>query len=295
MLKGLSNLLEIFCEIDDFCNATDLLIQTLLLLTDGKYSAPRGPECGLVNSEIMTILVLYHMSGFKHFKIFYEAIILKSLRAEFPQAPSYARFIVLTKRAWMPLTMFMASKFGKKTGLYYIDTSKLAVCDNRRINRHKVFRALAERGKTTMGWFFGFKLHIVFNDLREIVAVRITPGNVDDRKPVRELTKDLVGKLFGDKGYIGKELAQDLLKRGLVLMTRVKKNMKSLPMSMVDKALLNGRNIVETIIGHIKEYSSLRLPKHRSVPNAMTHLIAALVAYQINPLTPAPMPIALPQ
>jgi len=294
MLKNLRKVVEIFCELDDFCNATDSQNQTLLL-TDAEYSAQRGPECGLVISEIMTILVLYHMSGFRNFKTFYEGVILTTLLSSFPKAPSYARFIVLTNLAWMPLTMFFASKLGKKTGRYYIDSTKLPVCDNRRINRHKVFRALAERGKTSMGWFFGFKLHLVFNELREVVAVKITPGNVDDRTPVRELTKDLIGKLFGDKGYVGKKLAQDLLKRGLVLMTRVKKNMKSLPMSFLDKSLLNGRNIVETIIGHIKEYSSLRLPKHRSVPNAMTHIIAALVSYQINSLQPTPMPTALPQ
>ena len=154
------------------------------------------------------------------------------------------------------------------------------------MSRHKVFADLAQRGKTSMGWFFGFKLHLVFNTDNEIVALKLTPGNVHDTTPVPALTRDLIGKLFGDKGYIGQKLAQDLLRRGLTLFTRVRRNMKSLPMSLHDKALLNARNMAETIIGHIKEFSSLNLSRHRSVINAFVHIIAAITAYQINPFKP---------
>ena len=145
-----------------------------------------------------------------------------------------------------------------------------------------------------MGWFFGFKLHLVFNPQRQIVALKLTKCNVSDTTPVPGLTKDLIGKLFGDKGYIGKKLAEQLLRRGLALMTRVRRNMKALPISLRDQALLNGRNIAETIIGHIKEFSSLRLPKHRSVFNAFTHITAAIVAYQIDPLLPKPVRAFMP-
>ena len=135
-----------------------------------------------------------------------------------------------------------------------------------------------------MGWFFGFKLHLVFNTDHEIVALKLTPGNVHDTTPVPALTRELTGKLFGDKGYIGQKLAEDLLR--LTLFTRVRSNMKSLPLSLQDKALLNARNMAETIIGHIKEFSSLNLSKHRSVINAFVHIIAAITAYQINPIKP---------
>jgi hypothetical protein len=180
------------------------------------------------------------------------------------------------------------------TGIYYIDSTPLPVCHPRRIPRHKVFAGLADRGKTSTGWFFGFKRHLVFNHERQIVALALTPGNVNDTTPVRQLSRGLTGKLFGDKGYVSQDLARDSLRRGLVLMTRVRRNMKRLPVSFFDKALLNGRNIVETIIGHIKEFSSLRLPKQRSVFNAFTHLTAALVAYQINPLPPKPIAAFIP-
>src|ERR671921_270936 len=143
---------------------------------------------------------------------------------------------------------------------------------------------LSQRGKR--GWFFGFKRPRVSNNRHEIVALKLTPGNVHDTTPVPALTRELIGKLFGDKGYIGQKLAEDLLRRGLTLFTRVRKNMKSLPLSLQDKALLNARNMAETIIGHIKEFSSLNLSKHRSAINAFVHIIAAITAYQINPFKP---------
>jgi len=254
----------------------------------------RGPRAGLADSEIMTILVLYHSSRFRHFRAFYEGVVLTLLRSAFPKAPCYARFIALTNPVWVPLTVFLLTRMGRKTGIYDIDSTALPVCHTRRIDRHRVFAGLAGRGKTSIGWFFGFKLHLVFNHQRQIVALKLTPGNVNDTTPVPQLTRDLIGKLFGDKGYVGQDLARRLLRRGLVLMTRVRRNMKRLPVSFLDKALLNGRNIVETIIGHIKEFSSLRLPKHRSVFNAFTHLTAAIVAYQLNPLPPKPIGAFIP-
>ena len=287
-------LVEDFCQFDDFCQAFQPYWAARLLKQEVQPAKKRGPKAGLADSEIMTILVLYHSSRFRHFKAFYEGVVLTLLRSAFPKAPCYARFIALTAHVWVPLMVFLLTRMGRRTGIYYIDSTALPVCHTRRINRHRVFAGLAGRGKTSIGWFFGFKLHLVFNHQRQIVALKLTPGNVNDTTPVPQLTRELIGKLFGDKGYVGQDLAHRLFRRGLVLMTRVRRNMKRLPISFFDKALLNGRNIVETIIGHIKEFSSLRLPKHRSVFNAFTHLIAAIVAYQINPLPPKPIEAFIP-
>jgi hypothetical protein len=287
-------LVEDFCQFDDFCQAFGPHWEARLLSQEAQPAKKRGPQAGLAGSEIMTILVLYHSSHFRHFKPFYEGVVLTLLRSACPKAPCYARFITLTHHVWVRLTVFVLTRMGRKTGLYSIDSTPLPVCHPRRINRHKVCAGLAKRGKTSVGWFFGFKLHLVFNHERQIVALTLTPGNVNDTTPVSQLTQRLIGKLFGDKGYVGKDLAHRLLRRGLVLMTRVRRNMKRLPVSFLDKALLNGRNIVETIIAHIKEFSSLRLPKHRSVFKAFTHLTAAILAYQINPLPPKPITASIP-
>src|SRR5918995_5905077 len=200
----------------------------------------------------------------------------------FPGMPCYEHFVSLQRSVFVPLVVFLLSHLGTRTGLYYIDSTALPVCDNHRLSRHKVFADLAQRGKTSMGWFFGFKLHLVFNNDNEIVALKLTPGNVHDTTPVPALTRELIGKLFGDKGSIGQKLAEDLVR--LTLFTRVRKNMKSLPLSLQDKALLKARNMAD--IGHIKKFSSLNLSKHRSVINAFVHIIAAITAYQINPFKP---------
>jgi len=230
---------------------------------------------------------MLHGSGSKYLKSFYNGVVGEVLRRYFPGMPCYERFVTLQPNVLIPLLGFLLSRLGQRTGIYYIDSTALAVCHNRRIGRHKTFAGLAARGKTSMGWFFGFKLHLVFNHLHEIVALKLTPGNVHDGTPVAQLTQTLTGKLFGDKGYLGKQRAAALLKRGLVLLTKVRKNMKALPVTLIDKLLLNARNMAETIIGHIKAFSSLNLPKHRAPINAFLHLLAALIAYQLNPLKPA--------
>src|SRR3954462_3536722 len=269
----LDRIVEVFCEVDDFCEAFLPQWKASLLGTS-------GPEPGLSTSEIITLLLVFHSSGFKYLKSFYHGFAEPLLRGYFPGMPCYEHFVARQKSVFVPLVFFLISHLGKKTGLYYIDSTALPVCDTHRLNRHKVFAGLAQRGK--MGWFFGFKLHLVFNTDNEIVALKLTPGN--DTTPVPALTRGLIGKLFGDKGSIGRKLAEDLLRRGLTLFTRVRRNMKSLPMSLHDKALLNARNMAD--IGQIKEFSSLNLSRHRSVINAFVHIIAAITAYQINPFKP---------
>src|SRR4051812_17865189 len=265
----LDRIVEVFCEVDDFCQAFVPQWEASLArsVTQRDHHAACVPQFRLqISQELLSRLG--RAAGY------------------FPGMPCYEHFVSLQKSVFVPLVFFLISHLGTRTGLYYIDSTALPVCDNHRINRHKVFAGLAQRGKTSMGWFFGFKLHLVFNNCHEIVALKLTPGNVHDTTPVPALTRDLIGKLFGDKGSIGQKLAEDLLRRGLTLFTRVRRNMKSLPLSLHDKALLNARNMAETIIGQIKEFSSLNLSKHRSVINAFVHIIAAITAYQINPFKP---------
>src|SRR3954465_8538694 len=222
-------LVEDFCQFDDFFQAFCPHWEARRLGGKAQPAKKRGPQPGLVDSEIMTILVLYHSSRFSNFKAFYEGVVLTLLRSAFPKAPCYARFIALTHHVWVPLTVFLLTRMGRRTGLYDIDSTPLPVCHPRRINRHRVFAGLAAPRKTSVGWFFGFKLHLGFSQERQIVALKLTPGNVHDTTPVPQLTQELIGKLIGAKGYVGKDLAHRLLRRGLVLMTRVRRNMTRLP------------------------------------------------------------------
>ena len=160
-----------------------------------------------------------------------------------------------------------------------MDATTIKVCHNKRIPRHKVLAGIAARGKTSMGWFFGFKLHLSVNDRGEILACRLTPGNVDDRKPLPGMAKTLFGKLFGDKGYISQPLFDQLLAQGLELITPRRKNMKQRPLSLEDKLLLRKRSVIETINDQLKNISQIEHTRHRSVANFLVNLVCGLIAY----------------
>lgn len=280
---NIDQLTHIFCQIDDFCKEFYKKMAEFLLPSN-KRKGPRGPKCCLSDSEIMTIIILFQSSGYRNFKVFYNQFVKIFLNNEFPNLPSYQRMIELLSRVIVPLCIFTQLNCGKHTGFYYIDSSCLPVCHIKRSKRHKTFKTIANHGKTSVGWFFGLKLHIVINEQGELIAFKITSGNCSDLKAGETMLANLNGAAFGDKGYIGKKVAENLLKRGLKLITRVRKNMKTKRLSEFETQLLNQRGIVETVIGHLKLTYQIWHTRHRSVMNAMTHLLAALAAYTIKPL-----------
>ena len=225
------------------------------------------------------------MLGYRNFKTFYTAFIQKYWLHYFPEAPSYGRFVELMHRSIFPLTLFTQFKCGKKTGIYYIDSSCLPVCHLKRSKRHKTFDAVAEYGKTSVGWFFGLKIHVVINHHGELIAFKITRGNRHDSATAQTLLESLRGLAFGDKGYISKKLFEVLMKKGLKLITRKRKNMKEpLQLSNYEQQLLNQRGLIETVFNCMKNKYHVWHTRHRSVINALTHLMAALAAYVIEPL-----------
>ena len=276
-------LTTIFCQIDDFCKQLDDYTRGMLLT--GPMKSQRGPAASLSISEIMTILTMFQMTRFRDFKNFYKGYLLSFCHSAFPTLPTYERFVALMGRSIFPMTLFVQMNSGKKTGIYYIDSTSLPVCELKRSRRHKTFDSIAEYGKTSVGWFFGLKLHIVISDKSELIAFKITKGNKHDAKEAENLLSPLNGLAFGDKGYLGKKLFETLFERGLKLITRKRKNMKTKETnSPFEKQLLNQRNIIETVIGHLKYCYHVWHTRHRSVLNAMTHLVAALAAYTIEPL-----------
>lgn len=275
-------LVSIFCEIDDFCKELDVYTQHKLL--SGPTKGRRGPCCQLALSEIMTILVMFHFVRFRDFKTFYIGYLEEYWQSYFPNLPSYNRFIELIPRAIFPLTLFTQLKGGKRTGIYYIDSSCLPVCHLKRQRRHKTFDEIASFGRTSIGWFFGLKLHLVTNERGELIAFKVTSGSTSDSKSAKSLLSALQGLAFGDKGYIGKKLFETLFQKGLKLITRKRKNMESMVISEYEQQLLNRRNTIETVINHLKHHYQVWHTRHRSVINAMTHLISSLAAYAIEPL-----------
>jgi IS5 family transposase len=274
--------IALFCCLDDFCKLYHSWEENHLIPRTGK----RRRMGKLKLSEMMFIMVLFHLSHFRCFKLFYIYGIGLMNRNLFKEIPCYSRFVQLIPRLFLPFCVLMHYLRGEETGIYIADSTHLAVCHNKRISRHKTFEGIAKRGKTTMGWFFGMKLHIVINHKGEILAVKITPGNKDDRAVLDSLTKGLKGKIFADKGYISKKMFTTLYNRGLKLITGIRKNMKNYLMELIDKILLRKRFLVETVFDNFKSQMGLEHTRHRSVTNACVHILSCLAAYQLKTRKP---------
>ncbi|HEX9826783.1 MAG TPA: IS982 family transposase [Flavobacteriaceae bacterium] len=279
-----SKITEIFCIVDEFCKEYDQIVDKHLIGSPSK----RPPV--MSKSEILTIMIIFQLSGFRTFKHFYLFYIQKHMKKEFPCTVSYNRFTELMQQNLMPLALFLKTCcLGKCTGISFMDSTPVRVCKNKRIPRNKVFKGIANTGRSTMGWFYGFKLHIVINEKGEILNFTITRASEDDRSPLKNerFLDKIFGKLFADKGYIGKELAQLLFVDGVQLITQIKNNMKNCLMTMGDKILLRKRSVIETVNDELKNICQIEHSRHRSFGNFLTNLISGLIAYSFLPKKPS--------
>ncbi len=285
---------ELFCHIDDWCCHFEPQWQKSLLEKGGQR---RQRARSLCLSEIMTILVAFHQQHYRNFKDYYLKHVCVYWREAFPGLVSYNRFVEWMGCVLLPLCVYLKHCFGDCTGISFIDATSLKVCHNRRITRHRVFTNLAARGKTSVDWFYGFKLHLVVNEHGELLNVTLTPGNTDDRRPVPELLKYLFGKVFADRGYVSQALAQQLFEAyGIQLFAKPKRNMKNRLMRLSDKLLSRKRSIIETIIDQLKNISQIEHSRHRSPVNFMVNLLCGLIAYCHQPKKPSlNLDFALPQ
>jgi transposase len=278
------DIVTIFCDIDDFCHSLFAREHPQLLAHSG---SKKRRASSLSLSEVMTILVWFHASHYRTFKHYYFDSVLPGKRAEFPGLPSYTRFVELIPLTLLPLCAYLQTRKGQPTGIQFIDSLPIRVCHNRRIPSHKVFAGLAQRGKGSMGWFYGFKLHLIINERGEVLGLTLTPGNTDDRRPVVKLVRQLWGKLFGDRGYIGQELFEQLWTEGLQLITKLKRKMKNKLMPVLDKLLLRKRALIECVNDQLKNISQIEHTRHRSAANGIINRLAAVAAYTFQPKKPA--------
>ena len=283
------NLVEIYYLADEICNYFYKTVKGHSLEKEtGKKK--RNRRFKLNDAEVITILVAFHLGGYRNLKHFYINYVQKHLQSEFPETVSYNRFVELQQKALVPMIMFLKSiRLGKSTGISFVDSTPIRVCKNKRIFNHKVFSGIAQRGKSTMGYFFGFKLHIIINDKGEILNFVITPGNVDDRAPLKDpgFLKKISGKLFADKGYISQKLFESLFVDGIQLITGIRNNMKNQLMSMNDKIILRKRSVIETVNDELKNICQVEHSRHRSFTNFIGNIISGLLAYSFLPKKPS--------
>ncbi len=277
-------IIAMFSDMDDFCLEFEPELNKRLLKEGEKE---RNKKSRLSISEIMTIMVWFHQSGYRTFKDYYTKEVMKHLMWAFPKLVSYNRFVELQKSALLALACYLETRFGKCSGISFIDSTSIKVCHNRRIHSNKVFKGKAQRGKTSVDWFYGFKLHLVLNDQGQLLGVRLTTGNVDDRQVVEKITNGLWGKLFGDKGYISQQLFELLFNNGLQLITKVRTKMKNKLLPLLDKIYLRKRAIIESVNDQLKNISQVEHSRHRSISNFLFNLIAGLVSYTFRDKLPS--------
>jgi len=279
-----SKITEIFCIVDEFCKEYDKVVDASLLGNPSKRPSIMS------KSEVITLCILFQLSGFRTFKHFYIFYVQKHMKDDFPSTVSYNRFTELVGQNLMAMTLFLKTCcLGDSTGISFVDSTPIRVCKPKRIRNNKVFKGIANTGKSTMGWFHGFKLHIIINDKGEILNFTITQANIDDRTPLKKKSflDKIYGKLYADKGYIGKDLMQLLFADGLHLITHIKNNMKNSLMTMGDKILLRKRSIIETVNDELKNICQIEHSRHRSFTNFLSNLVAGLIAYSFLPKKPS--------
>lgn len=275
------DILTLFCKIDDFFLDYERWIASQCL-PEAPPIETRGRPRQLHPSEVMTLLIAFHQSGYRTFKHFYLKQVCVYWRAEFPHLVSYTRFVQLKKEVLTLLKLYFATTLGVCSGVSFVDSTRLRVCDNRRISSHRVFAEHAERSKTSMGWFYGFKLHLIINDTGEVLDVALTHGKTDDRQPLWKIPEgSLHGHLYADRGYISKDLREKLAEQGIDLVYKVRKNMDPLDLSVSDEVLLKKRMLIESVIRILKTQTQLEHTRHRSFINFQVNVFSALSAYQL--------------
>ncbi|MBW4524325.1 MAG: IS982 family transposase [Phormidium tanganyikae FI6-MK23] len=279
------DLTTLFCNVDDFCQKFEWAWSHQPQLP----SLPGEKRCQsrLRLSEVMTIVIAFHASGARTFKDFYTLTVLPHWRKAFPNLVSYNRFVELMPWCLMLLCCFLRTRRGEMTGIAFVDSTPLEVCHPARAHSHKVFKHQVGWGKSSTGWKYGFKLHLIINEQGELLAFKLTPANTDDRQPVPEMSEGIFGKLFGDRGYISQKLFEELYNRGLQLITKRKRNMKQKLIKLIDKILLRKRSLIESVNDQLKNICQIEHSRHRSCWNFLVNLMAGLIAYTYQPKLPA--------
>jgi Transposase DDE domain len=267
---------ELYYILDLFCKQFEAQFKKISLNHPTKKRRKRATILTL--AEMMTILIMYQSSNFKNFKSFY-FFLKRDMKSAFNKLCSYNRFIELAPRCCLPLSVLLHILFVSCNGISIVDSTALKVCHIKREKRHKTFKGIAQKSKGTMGWFFGFKLHVIVNQKGELMDAKLDSARVDDREVLSKMCHNLFGDLIGDRGYIGKEFKETLKNMGINLITRGRKNMKTYVLTEREEGLLKQRNTIETVIGKLKIKFNIEHTRHRSMMGFMINMLCALIAY----------------
>jgi transposase len=276
--------ITIYCFVDEFLKGILGSIRHVLKKPDQHTPPMRKHNLSL--AELITLALFRFFTGHHNWKQYYRFIQTYHAK-DFPNLPNYQNFIAdmnqLSGLAMLMLSAFM--RFFRSitdTGrIKIVDSTKLEVCKIKREFTHKVCQNFAKKSKSSMGWFYGFKLHIIVNELMQILELRITPGNTDDRKGLDMMWNTIFGMIIADAGYLGKKWQEKAARLGKRLLTAVKANMKKI-MTNTQHELLKLRQYVEIVFSVLKVRLGLETSLPRSPLGHFAHYLWCLTAYQMD-------------
>jgi hypothetical protein len=279
-------LTTLYCITDDFINA--------LAQTEGGtdmlelWRAKRGSQRNLSLGEVITLNILrfhLHVSDLKAF----HSIVRDNYKAYFPRIPNYENFSKATNASLPFATLFLEyllrlnRKIMSGEKVFFLDATALSVCENINASRHKVTGGFAAWGKTSRGWFFGFKLHGVCDAEGNLLNACFSSANVYDGHKAEALTKGLRGVFVGDAGYLLKEETfERLFEKHKRILAAARKNMKRL-MTKEQGDLLRKRNIIESVWSVLKGSFGLVFRKARSLNGLFRHYCYSIVSSILKP------------
>ena len=274
-------LYHIFDQIDNLLKTMSASLKRKLL---SDLRPKGGRPSGLSLQAILAFGIFRFATGVKDVKHYHRKL-LSSYSKELGRIPNYGNFNALMNQA-TPYVIFLLQWIcychqSAGGGLYFMDSTPMKVCENKRIFDHKVCEDMAQRGKSSMGWFFGFKLHVVCDSLGRLVSLLITPGNTDDRKFALKLLKGLRGLCVADAGYVSKKLMQELYQQGLLLLTDVRNSMKRL-MSETQHGLLKLRQRIEGVFSCLKHRLKAEASIARSPLGYLSRCLYACLTFALS-------------
>jgi len=269
-------IITIYYIIDNFCKEYKKWEQSKLLPTTGQRD--RAGQLSL--SELLAVVLYFYLSPCRDFKNYYLYFLPYKCRGYF-KLVGYSRIVQLMPRLILPLSIIMQNLSGEQTGIYYIDSTKLQICHGKRTKSNRIFKNISKVGRSSYGWFMGFKLHLIINNKGSIMAIKITKANKSDLSCAAGLAKGLTGHLYGDKGYISKNLFTELFKNGLKIFTGIRKDMKNHLLSNSDKYHLRKRVLIESVFNVLKNSMNLEHTRHRSPLNFIVHILACVTGFSL--------------
>lgn len=271
----MKNLIEIYCYVDNFIKR----------IQEKNVNIGRP---GVLNiSSYITLSIFKNMYGIKTNKQLYE-FTKQYLQKDFPKLPSYQQFNDGISRYWRYsiALLYCMTRSIRANGhdVHFVDSTALPVCKILREKYAKLFKGIAKKSKSTMGWFYGFKLHLIINQNMEIEAIKFSDANTHDLTVLDgDFIDQIKGFLVGDKGYLSKKKSQILSTQGILLFTKQRKNAQTkLPATRQQLRFIRQRLKIEATFHLLKNNFSLVSSFARSIQSYFANVCTSLLAYSIS-------------